>query len=174
VIRMFTVIVNDHPGVLNRVTGLFLRRGFNIHSIAVGTTENEGQSRMTIVLEVNDMAGAEQIMKQLYKQIDVLKVTDITEQPTVARELILVRVNSPLASRSELMTLIDPFRATVVDVSRDTVTIQATGDPDKVEALIHLIKPYGIKEMARTGVTAFTRDADKVTDLKGINRYKAL
>ncbi|QSO54784.1 acetolactate synthase small subunit [Alicyclobacillus curvatus] len=155
--RVFAVTVNNHTGVLNRITGLFLRRDFNIQSITVGATETEGISRMTIVLNVDDERVTEQVVKQLYKQIDVLKVQDITDIPTVARELVLIRVNSPLATRSELTTLIDPFRASIIDVSRDSVTIQAVGSPEKVEALIFLLQPYGIKELARTGVTAVQR-----------------
>ncbi|MCL6547840.1 MAG: acetolactate synthase small subunit [Alicyclobacillus sp.] len=172
--RILTVIVNNHAGVLNRITGLFLRRGFNIQSITVGTTEVEDQSRMTIVIDADDPAVVEQVIKQLYKQIDVLKVTDITDMPMVARELALIRVNSPLSTRAEVTTLIEPFRASIIDVGRESVTIQATGHPDKIEALIALLRPYGIKELARTGVTAFTRDTEKVTELSRFNKVRAL
>ncbi|MBX5437491.1 MAG: acetolactate synthase small subunit [Alicyclobacillaceae bacterium] len=172
--RILTVIVNNHAGVLNRITGLFLRRGFNIQSITVGTTEVEDQSRMTIVIDADDPAVVEQVIKQLYKQIDVLKVTDITDMPMVARELALIRVNSPLSTRSEVTTLIEPFRASIIDVGRESVTIQATGHPDKIEALIALLRPYGIKELARTGVTAFTRDTEKVAEISRFNKVRAL
>ena len=159
--RVLTVIVNNHMGVLNRITGLFLRRGFNIQSITVGETETEGLSRMTIVIDGDDERNVEQVIKQLHKQIDVLKVSDITDYPMVARELVLIRVNSPVSSRSELTSLIEPFRASIIDVSRETITIQATGDMTKIEALISLLRPYGIKDLARTGITAFTRDSDR-------------
>ena len=157
--RTLTVIVNNRTGVLNRITGLFLRRGFNIQSITVGPTETEDQSRMTIVLESDDERTVEQVTKQLHKQIDVLKVSDLTDLPTVARELVLIRVNSPLQSRSELIALIEPFRASIIDVSRESVTIQVAGSPEKVDVLIFLLQPYGIKELARTGVTAILRES---------------
>ncbi len=153
--------VNNRPGVLNRITGLFTKRHYNIESITVGQTETEGISRMTFVVNVEDERTAEQITKQLNKQIDVLKVNDITDQAIVARELALVKVSAPPSVRQEIYTLIEPFRASIVDVSRDSVVIQVTGEPTKVEALIDLLKPYGIKEVARTGTTAFTRSSQK-------------
>jgi len=159
--RVLTVLVNNHTGVLNRITGLFLRRGFNIQSITVGETEIADLSRMTIVLNADDERNVEQVIKQLHKQIDVLKVSDITDLPMVARELVLIRVNSPVATRAELSSLIEPFRASIIDVSRETVTVQATGDLGKIEALISLLRPYGIKDLARTGLTAFTRDSER-------------
>ncbi len=121
---------------------------------------------MTILLDVDSERDAEQVIKQLHKQIDVIKVFDITEQAIIARELVLIRVNSPLSTRAEVFTLIEPFRATVVDVTRESITIQATGHPDKIEALIGLLRPYGIKDIARTGVTAFAREADRQTEGK--------
>ncbi len=163
--RIVSVIVNNKPGVLNRVTALFMRRGFNIQSITVGSTEAEGQSRMTIVVADMDEPDIEQMMKQLHKQIDVLKVTQVTEQPMVARELALIRVHSPMQTRGVLSTMIDPFRATIIDVGLETVTIQAVGKPEKVDALIALLRPYGIKELARTGVTALSRDSDTVGEV---------
>ncbi|GMA49782.1 acetolactate synthase small subunit [Alicyclobacillus contaminans] len=173
-IRIITVIVNNRTGVLNRVTGLFLRRGFNIQSITVGTTETEELSRMTILLDVDSERDAEQVIKQLHKQIDVIKVSDITDQSIIARELVLLRVNSPLSTRAEIFTLIEPFRATVVDVTRESITIQATGHPDKIEALVSLLRPYGIKDLARTGVTAFPRETDKAADGNAIRRMQLL
>ncbi len=172
--RILSVIVNNRTGVLNRVTGLFLRRGFNIQSITVGTTETVELSRMTILLDVDSERDAEQVIKQLHKQIDVIKVSDITEQAIIARELVLLRVNSPLSTRAEIFTLIEPFRATVVDVTRESITIQATGHPDKIEALIALLRPYGIKDLARTGVTAFTREVDRQTEGNKSNRMQLI
>ena len=149
--------VNNRPGVLNRITGLFTKRHYNIESITVGHTEIEGISRMTFVVNVEDERTAEQIIKQLNKQIDVLKVNDITDQAIVARELALVKVSVTPALRQEIYTLIEPFRASIVDVSKDSLVIQVTGESEKVEALIELLRPYGIKEVARTGTTAYTR-----------------
>lgn len=155
---VISVLVNNKTGVLNRITALFMRKGFNIQNITVGIAETEGQSRMTITVSDVDDLGVEQVMKQLHKQIDVLKVTDMTNQPMMIRELALIRVNSPQAQRAMLTTLIDPFRAAMIDVGRDTVTVQVAGRPEKVDALIALLQPYGIKELARTGITALVRD----------------
>jgi acetolactate synthase-1/3 small subunit len=158
--RVISVLVNNKTGVLNRITALFMRKGFNIQNITVGIAETEGQSRMTITVTDVDEAGVEQVMKQLHKQIDVLKVTDMTNQSIMVRELALIRVNSPQTQRNMLSTLIEPFRATIIDVGRDTVTVQVVGRPEKIEAVIALLQPYGIKELARTGITALVRDTD--------------
>jgi len=168
--RILSVIVNNKPGVLNRITGLFLRKNFNIQSITVGPTEVEGLSRMTFVIKSEDSRIVEQVMKQLHKQIDVLKVSDITDSAVVARELVLIKVYSPAPQRAEVKHLIEPFRASILDVGRETITVEATGKSDKIEALIALLRPYGIKEMARTGLTAFTREADTVGEVAKINR----
>jgi acetolactate synthase-1/3 small subunit len=153
--------VNNRPGVLNRITGLFTKRHYNIESITVGHTEMEGISRMTFVVNVDDERIAEQITKQLNKQIDVLKVVDITDQAIIARELALIKVAVTSATRGEIYTLIEPFRASIVDVSRESVVVQVTGESEKIEALIDLLKPYGIKEVARTGTTAFPRGSQR-------------
>jgi acetolactate synthase-1/3 small subunit len=168
--RILTVIVNNRMGVLNRITGLFLKRGFNIQSITVGTTETEGLSRMTIVLNVDDERVVEQVVKQLHKQIDVLKVSDITDVPNVVRELVLIKVNSSVQNRAEITTLIEPFRASIIDVGRESVTVQATGRPAKLDALIALLRPYGIKELARTGITAFPRDSETVNEIARVRQ----
>jgi acetolactate synthase-1/3 small subunit len=168
--RILTVIVNNRMGVLNRITGLFLKRGFNIQSITVGTTETEGLSRMTIVLNVDDERVVEQVVKQLHKQIDVLKVSDITDVPHVARELLLIKVNSSPQNRAEITTLIEPFRASIIDVGRESVTVQATGRPEKLDALIALLRPYGIKELARTGITGFPRDSETVNEIAKVKQ----
>ena len=131
--------VNNRPGVLNRITGLFTKRHYNIESITVGHTEIEGVSRMTFVVNVEDERTAEQITKQLNKQIDVLKVNDITDQAIVARELALIKVSAAPAVRQEIYTLIEPFRASIVDVSRDSLVVQVTGEPEKVDALLDLL-----------------------------------
>lgn len=153
-IRTITATVNNSSGVLNRITGLFARRQFNIESITVGTTENPEISRMTFVVNVESDGALDQVVKQLNKQVDVLKVRDISGESIVLRELALIKVVASAENRGEIETLARPFRATIVDVGRDTVTLQVTGDHSKVEALIDLLKPYGIKELARTGATA--------------------
>jgi len=151
-------LVEDKPGVLNRVASLFRRRGFNIESIAVGHTETVGISRMTIV--VDGTAGSvEQVRKQLDKLIDVVKVTDITEDSLVARELALVKIKATPATRSEIIQIVDIFRANIVDVSADSVVVEVSGDEDKLESLLRLLKGFGIKEVARTGRIAVTRGA---------------
>lgn len=168
--RILAVIVHNKSGVLNRVTTLFQQRGFNIQNITVGTTETEGLSRMTIVISDIDDHGIEQAMKQLHKQIDVLKVTDITEAPIMARELALIQVSSPVQNRAAITALIDPFRASIIDVGRDTVTIQAIGKPEKIDALLALLRPYGIKELARTGITALMRDSESVGEIARLKK----
>jgi acetolactate synthase-1/3 small subunit len=142
--------------VLNRLSGLFARRSYNIESLTVGATEDPTLSRMTIVIN-GDEKTSEQMMKQLYKQIDVIKVSDLTDDQMVARELALIKVRVNNQTRPEVVNLISPFRATIVDVGKDSTTIQVVGNPDKVEVVIELLKPYGIKELARTGVTALSR-----------------
>ncbi|MGE8207382.1 acetolactate synthase small subunit [Heyndrickxia sp. NPDC080065] len=171
--RIVTLTVLNQSGVLNRVTGVLSKRQFNIDSITVGHTENEEISRMTIVVNVEDDRQAEQLTKQLNKLIDVLKVTDITDQAIVARELALIKVYSNPQTRNEISGIVEPFRASIIDVSKDSVTIQVTGDTNKIEALIDLLKPYGIKEMARTGLTAFLRGAQKpVAELASFSLLK--
>lgn len=155
--RIITLTVQDRSGVLNRVTGLLQRRQFNIESISVGKTETEGISKMTLVVEVEDDQRLEQVTKQLNKQIDVLKVSDITDKAIVVRELALIKVASSSQLRSEINGIIDPFRALIIDVSKDSLAVQITGRPDKIDALIELLRPFGIKEIARTGLTAFQR-----------------
>lgn len=149
--RIVTATVHNRSGVLNRVTGLLAKRQFNIESISVGRTETEGVSKMTFVVEVEDERKLEQLTKQLNKQIDVLKVSDITDKAIVARELAMVKVISNPQIRSEIQGIIEPFRASIIDVSKESVTVQVTGKSDKVDALIDLLRPYGIKESARTG-----------------------
>lgn len=149
-------LVADRPGVLNRVASLFRRRGFNIDSIAVGHTEQKGVSRMTIVVTGN-MAMVEQVRKQLDKVIDVIKLSNITEESTVDRELALIKVKSTPETRSEIMQIVDIFRANIVDVAPESLTVEVTGDEEKVNSLFNLLRDFGIKEIARTGRLAMTR-----------------
>jgi acetolactate synthase-1/3 small subunit len=151
--------MENKPGVLNRVSALFRRRNFNIESLAVGHTETPGISRMTIVTEGDD-ATVEQVVKQLYKLINVTKVTDVTHEPSVVRELALIKIHAPSRSRAEIIQLADIYRAQVVDVAPDSLTIELTGDEDKVDSLIALLRPYGIKETVRTGRVAILRGSN--------------
>ena len=151
-------LVEDRPGVLNRVASLIRRRSFNIDSIAVGRSELAGLSRMTIVVDGATTA-VEQVRKQLDKLIDVVKVTDITEGRIIARELALIKVHTSSTTRSEIMQIVDIFRAKIVDVSADSMMIEATGDEEKIDSLCNLLRKFGIKELARTGRIALSRGA---------------
>ncbi|MHB1167617.1 MAG: acetolactate synthase small subunit, partial [Carboxydocellales bacterium] len=151
------VLVENNPGVLTRVAGLFSRRGYNIDSLAVGRTENPRLSRMTIVVEGDDLV-IEQVTKQLHKLVDVLKINDITSEQYVDRELMLIKVNSVDQSfRAEIMQIVDIFRARVVDIGRKSLTIEATGDEGKINALEQSLRPFGIREVVRTGKIAMLR-----------------
>ncbi|ATP40525.1 acetolactate synthase small subunit [Solibacillus sp. R5-41] len=160
--RVITVTVINQSGVLNRVTGLLMKRQFNIESITVGHTEQPNFSKMTFVVNVEDESKIEQLIKQLSKQIDVLKVNDITEKAIVLRELALVKVVSPPNLRLEMNAIVEPFRPQVVDTAKNVVTYEVVGHPDKIDAFIELIRPYGIKELTRTGATAAVRETQKV------------
>ena len=151
-------LVEDKPGVLTRMSSLIRRRGFNIESIAVGHTENPTLSRMTIVVSgTADMV--EQVRKQLDKVIDVVKVSDITNDNIVARELAILKVKATPSTRSEIIQIVDIFRANIVDVSPDSLIVEVTGDEDKVESLFALLRGFGVREMARTGRIAMSRGA---------------
>ncbi|HEY49614.1 MAG TPA: acetolactate synthase small subunit [Dehalococcoidia bacterium] len=149
-------LVEDKPGVLNRVASLIRRRNFNIESIAVGHSELPGLSRMTIVVDGATTA-VEQVRKQLEKVIEVVKVTDITGERIVVRELALIKVHATSTTRSEIMQIVDVFRAKVVDVSTDSLIVEVTGDEEKIDSLYNLLKKFGIKELARTGRIALPR-----------------
>ena len=155
--RILAAIVHNEAGVLSRVTSVLNRRQVNIESISVGTTEQPEFSRMTIIINAENPLETEQVTKQLNKQIDVLKVSDITEDPHIERELVLIKVNAPTTTRSEIQAVIEPFRAHIVDVALKTIVVQVAGDSEKVAACIDVLRPYGIKQMARTYVTGFTR-----------------
>jgi acetolactate synthase-1/3 small subunit len=149
-------LVEDRPGVLTRVASLFRRRGFNIQSLAVGATEEEGISRMTIVVD-GDNGVVEQVERQLNKLIDVIKVTDLTGEESVLRELALVKVRCDSARRGEVLDLVEIFRAQVVDVSPESLIIQIVAEEDRFGALVELLRPYGVLEMVRTGTVAMLR-----------------
>jgi len=149
-------IVEDKPGVLNRVSSLLRRRSFNIDSIAVGHTDQAHQSRMTIVVQGDD-AKVEQARKQLDKIIEVVRIVDITSTPSVSRELALVKVKASASTRSEIIQIVDIFRANIVDVSSDSVIVEVTGDEEKIDSLLELLRGFGIREIAKTGRIALTR-----------------
>ena len=154
--HIISTLVEDKPGVLQKVAGLFNRRGFNIDSITVGNSEAEGLSRMVISVHA-DKKGLEQVTKQLNKVVDVIKIKDITKN-AVQRELCLIKVNIPNAkARAEIMQYTNIFRAKIVDVSEETLIIELTGDMEKIDAFISLLKGYGIKKISRTGLTAMAR-----------------
>uniref|UniRef100_B8HVS8 Acetolactate synthase small subunit n=1 Tax=Cyanothece sp. (strain PCC 7425 / ATCC 29141) TaxID=395961 RepID=B8HVS8_CYAP4 len=158
-----SVLVEDEAGVLTRIAGLFARRGFNIESLAVGPAEQMGVSRITMVVPGDDQI-IEQLTKQLYKLINVLKVQDVTEIPCVERELMLVKVNASASNRSEILELVNIFRAKVVDVSEESLTIEVAGDPGKMVAIIQVLLKFGIREIARTGKICLTRESGVNTE----------
>lgn len=161
--HILAVLVENNPGVLTRVAGLFSRRGYNIDSLTVGRTENQNISRMTIVVEGDDLV-LEQVTKQLHKLIDVIKINDITSEQYVDRELVLIKVGADPSNRGEIMQIVDIFRARIVDIGRRTLIIECTGDEGKISAVMESLKPFGIKELVRTGKVAMLR-GQKFTSL---------
>jgi len=155
------ILVENKPGVLTRVAGLFSRRGFNIESLAVGVTENADTSRMTIVVSGDDRI-LEQVMKQLNKLIDVIRVSDIPPEESVNRELALIKVGVDSQTRAEVMQIVDVFRAKIVDVGIKSLVVEVTGDESKINAMEQLLRQFGIKEMVRTGKIAMNRGAKSV------------
>jgi acetolactate synthase-1/3 small subunit len=158
-----SVLVEDQPGVLARIASLFARRGFNIESLAVGPTEAEGVSRMTIVVNVAE-SPLEQVTKQLNKLINVLKIVELDNSAAVQRELLLVKVKADSNTRSAILETVALFRAKVVDVATDAITIEATGNHDKIQALLKVLEEYGIKELVQSGMVAIGRGAKAVSD----------
>jgi len=154
--RTLVAIVEDHPGVMSRIVSLFRRRGFNIDEIAVGPTETPNVSRITLVVDASNVE-IDQVIKQFYKLIEVLKVVDLTDEPAIERELVLIKVTATKDTRSEIMQMVSIYSGTIVDVTRNTLIIEATGSVEKMESLIALLRPYGIKELARTGRVAMAR-----------------
>jgi acetolactate synthase-1/3 small subunit len=159
--RTLLALVEDKPGVLNRTASLFRRRAFNIESLTVGHTEQPGVSRMTIVVD-SKKTDVNKVAQNLYKLVNVIKVEDITERPCVMRDLALIKVkaNGGGGSRSEVLQIVDTFRARVVDVSPDTLMIEVTGTEDKIDGLVEVLRPYGIIELVRTGRVAMVRGSD--------------
>ncbi len=155
-IHTFVVYVDNKPGVLNRVASLFRRRAFNIESLTVGRTEEPGVSRMTVVVDT-DAYGARRLEANLYKLVPVKRVDDITAAPSIVRDLALIKVSATGEARTHVMQLVDVFRARVVDVSPESLVIETTGTEDKIDSMLEVLRPYGVKEMVRTGRIAMAR-----------------
>src|ERR687885_749607 len=160
-LNTLVVRVEDKPGVLNRVASLFRRRGFNIESLTVGHTEKPGLSRMTIVVDT-DERGARLVEANLYKLIPVRRVDNITRLPTIGRDLAMIKVAATGDARTQVMQLVDVYRARIVDVSPDTLIIETTGTEDKIDSLLEVLRPYGVAEMVRTGRVAMVRGLTRV------------
>jgi acetolactate synthase I/III small subunit len=158
-----SVLVEDKPGVLARIAGLFSRRGFNIDSLAVGPTEHPEISRMTVVVDVEDLP-LEQVTKQLNKLIEVIKVVELDPSASVQRELMLVKVRADLQTRSHVLETVQLFRAKVVDVAPDAVTVEATGNVDKLAALLRVLEPFGVREIVQSGMVAVARGPRSMSD----------
>jgi len=158
-----SVLVENKPGVLARVASLFSRRGFNIDSLAVGPTEHPDISRMTILVNVEELP-LEQVTKQLNKLVEVIKIVELEQSTSVQRELLLVKVAADKSTRSHVLETVQLFRAKVVDVAPDAVTIEATGSTDKLEALLRVLEPYGVRELVQSGMVAVGRGSRSMTD----------
>ena len=158
-----SVLVENKPGVLARIAALFSRRGFNIDSLAVGPTEHPEISRMTVVVDVEALP-LEQVTKQLNKLVEVLKVVELEPGASVQREILLVKVRTDLASRSHVLETVQLFRAKVVDVASDTLTIEVTGNRDKLAAFLEVLEPFGVKELVQSGMVAIGRGSRSITD----------
>jgi acetolactate synthase-1/3 small subunit len=158
-----SVLVENKPGVLTRIAGMFARRGYNIHSLAVGPTDDARVSRLTIVVGT-EATHLEQVIKQLNKLIHVLKIVELDPEESVERELQLVKVSADPGTRSQIIELADVFRAKIVDVDHDSLTIEAAGNPGKLEAMVNLLEPFGIREMVRSGTISLARGSKSITD----------
>ncbi|TVP72250.1 MAG: acetolactate synthase small subunit [Nitriliruptor sp.] len=158
-----SVLVENKPGVLTRIAGMFARRGYNIHSLAVGPTEDERVSRLTLVVGT-EAVQLEQIIKQLNKLVHVLKIVELEENAAIEREMQLVKVNADPAIRSQIIEIAEVFRAKIVDVDHDSITIEVAGNPSKLEAIVELLHPYGIRELVRSGTIALARGTRSITD----------
>ena len=161
--HVLSLLVEDKPGLLTRVAGLFARRGFNIESLAVGKSEIEGLSRITVVVDVEQLP-LEQVTKQLNKLVNVIKIVELDPATSVQRELLMVKVRADAESRSQVLETVQLFRAKVVDVSPDSVVIEATGNTEKLDALLRVLEPFGIKELVQSGMVAMGRGPRSITD----------
>ncbi|PZQ89785.1 MAG: acetolactate synthase small subunit [Leifsonia xyli] len=161
--HVLSLLVEDKPGLLTRVAGLFARRGFNINSLAVGPTEIEGLSRITVVVDVEGLP-LEQVTKQLNKLVNVIKIVELDPAQSVHREHLLIKVRVDNTTRSQILEAVNLFRARVVDVSPDALVIEVTGDSGKVQALLRVLEPYGIREIAQSGLLAIGRGGKSITE----------
>ncbi|ALD12379.1 MULTISPECIES: acetolactate synthase small subunit [Clavibacter] len=161
--HILSLLVEDKPGLLTRVAGLFARRGFNIESLAVGASEIEGLSRITVVVDVEALP-LEQVTKQLNKLVNVIKIVELDPGQAVEREHLLVKVRVDNTTRSQVLEAVNLFRARVVDVATDALIIEVTGDSGKVQALLRVLEPFGIKELAQSGLLAMGRGSKSITD----------
>ncbi len=161
--HVLSLLVEDKPGLLTRVAGLFARRGFNIESLAVGTTELDGLSRITVVVDVEELP-LEQVTKQLNKLVNVIKIVELDPSQSVQREHLLIKVRVDNQTRSQILEAVNLFRARVVDVATDALVIETTGDTGKVQAFLRVLEPYGIKEIAQSGMVAIGRGSKSITD----------
>ena len=168
--QTLSVLVENKPGVLARISGLFARRGYNIESLAVGPTERPDISRITLQVAVDSPQILEQIVKQLNKLVEVLKILELTESDAVQRELVLIKVKADPATRSQIIEIVQLFRGKTVDVHRDSMTIEATGSPDKLDALLEMLAPYGIRELVQSGLVALGRGSRSLTERAKINK----
>lgn len=159
-------LVEDKPGVLNRVASLFRRRAFNIESLTVGHTDQPGVSRMTIVMD-SDQAGTERVTSYLYKLVNVIQVQDLTARPTVNRDLAMIKVAVTPSNRTEIIQLVDVFRARIVDVANEAMIVEITGDEEKIEGFVEVLRPYGIIEMVRTGMISMLRGTAALNTYNG-------
>ena len=161
--HVLSLLVEDKPGLLTRVAGLFARRGFNIESLAVGKSEIEGLSRITVVVDVEELP-LEQVTKQLNKLINVIKIVELDPESSVTREHMLIKVRADNATRSQVLEAVHLFRARVVDVATDALVIETTGDSGKIQAFLKVLEPYGIKEIAQSGLLAIGRGSKSITE----------
>lgn len=161
--HVLSLLVEDKPGLLTRVAGLFARRGFNINSLAVGPTEIEGLSRITVVVDVDELP-LEQVTKQLNKLVNVIKIVELDPTQSVHREHLLIKVRVDNTTRSQILEAVNLFRARVVDVAPDALVIEVTGDSGKVQAFLRVLEPYGIREIAQSGLLAIGRGSKSITE----------
>ena len=161
--HVLSLLVEDKPGLLTRVAGLFARRGFNIESLAVGKSEIDGLSRITVVVDVEELP-LEQVTKQLNKLVNVIKIVELDAGQAVTREHLLIKVRVDNSTRSQILEAVTLFRASVVDVATDALVIEATGDTGKIQALLRILEPYGIKEIAQSGLLAIGRGSKSITE----------
>ncbi len=168
-----SVLVENKPGVLARISGLFARRGYNIESLAVGPTERPELSRITIVVSVESQQVVEQITKQLNKLVEVLKIVEL-EDSAVRRELMLIKLKADPATRSQIIEIVQLFRGKTVDVHNESLVVEATGSPDKLAALLEMLKPYGVRELVQSGLVALARGSKSLTERPKNDRLRAV